>query len=117
MNETFCLVVEVENAVGTMYAAILFCVDPSTGVRSSLFVTSSFVIAMRLETGLSFPLRTAHIDKSLLACLACSDDPYEAIGNVFELMMQSGMDISSAEAKIESNRWQSLTSPFLSHLG
>lgn len=116
-NETFCVLAEVESTHSPLYVAVIFCVDPSTGLRTSLFSTSSSDVGVRLETGLCYPIRASVVGKSLLACLACDGDPFGAIQNVVNLMMQSNVNVCSSMKKRQSLVRSSISSPLLSRLG
>lgn len=118
-NETFFILAELDTAPLVTYVAVVFCVDGTSGIRSSLFATDALesLPALRLETGLCFPLRVSSVQDSLLACLVCRDDPYDAVHGVVALMADAGLDVSTAARKISSDSWTSLQSPLQSRLG
>lgn len=118
MDETFFILARIESTTPPLYCALMLCVDSVTGLRSSAFPVPSFGIAVRIESGLRYPIKLSQLDNSLVAAISCNQNPYQAVRQLIQILVRTGVNFSSRLDKIASPQWISrLSDPLLSSLG
>lgn len=121
MNETVFVLAKLDrHHLHVEYCAIMFCVDPDTGLRSTLFSTR-IGPAVRIETGLNQPLKKTQLKNALVALMCIHDNPFLAVQSLIRQLAKHGFDVSSRLDKLQSSNWSRFTAttenPLLSNIG
>lgn len=121
MNETVFVLAKLgRDDSHVEYCATMFCVDPETGLRSTLFSTHAGP-AVRIETGLNQPLKKTQLKNALVALMCIHDNPYLAVQSLIRQLTKQGFDVSSRLDKLQSSNWSryiaATENPLLSNIG
>lgn len=121
MNETVFVLAKLDRDDSHVeYCAMMFCVDPETGLRSTLFSTHAGP-AVRIETGLNQSLKKTQLKNALVSLMCIHDNPYLAVQSLIRQLTKHGFDVSPRLDKLQSSNWSRLIAaaenPLFSNIG